>query len=727
MANTGTASLSTAALPLPLVWTLALAAFALGALPAQALTIRSDELWQAARCPPEQTAPRSDDASAWMPAAYPWLFLTPRSFPADAAARPMWESSGFRYACLQRVFDLPNLPTDAAIAHLWVDELYQLSLNDQVVGSSTKKFEHARHDVTALLRPGRNVIRLQVDGRYYTRGAIFSLQIPGVPDEPLTARQRIERTTPWLILVIVLVAIVTLTWMAVWLRRRATPYLARVPSAAWVAGMLLLAAVAEGIFLSQPFYQAEWIHPWCWWSWPVVAAGVVAMMALVLWGSGDRPCTPPASALCDGKLGDRCRCSAGSESRRVCAGSGCGPSQRARRARATAVLERAPRHSGSILTAIVVLAAILRIYGIDNLPPGMWIDESINGNEAIDLYSNAEAGLQIWSNSVGGRGTLFLYLIGAALDLFGVSYLTLKIAPVAMGILAVPAMYALGRIAFNPTVGLWAAFLIAVSRSHIHYSRMAWEAICVPTFAALGFALLLDGLRGGRWARLSAAGGGAVLGAGLYTYAAFRALAAVAALFLTAGLLHPLARRNSGRAMLFAAATAIAVSTPLLLYAYRNPQSYWQRYADVSLTHFMEYYGTPLPWLHQLGRSLLSINHKGDEIVRHNLPDAPHFDPITGALFLIGLATVAGARASAGPRLLWIWLFTYAAIASLTRDGPHATRLIGLMPVVTLFAAYGLWRLLERLGSIRRSYAWALAVVVVIGVSGRNVYEYFVL
>src|SRR6185436_8789351 len=81
-----------------------------------------------------------------------------------------------------------------------------------------------------------------------------------------------------------------------------------------------------------------------------------------------------------------------------------------------------------ILLAIIALAAVLRVYRIDSIPVGFFQDEATNGNDAFMLVQiYPEDGLHVWSDSLDGRPTLFLYLVGAGLHLFGRTYLALKI------------------------------------------------------------------------------------------------------------------------------------------------------------------------------------------------------------------------------------------------------------------------------------------------------------
>jgi 4-amino-4-deoxy-L-arabinose transferase-like glycosyltransferase len=654
-----------------------------------ALTIRGDPLWRGNfECPEQWNIPAIDD-SQWKPVASPWVFLWPKDWPADPLARPMWGSSGASVVCVRRHFDLSRQPSGPAIAHVWVDDDYEFYLNGTFVGASkdgAAQLPGETYNVSSLLHTGHNVIALKLIDVGGDRGALFSLSLPGLPDFPLTAAQLLHRTAPWLMFFGVLIFALAIGVAVLTLRRRTVPSLSRLPAGVVAAASILLVAACQWLLQTQNVYTAYPYHGWAQWHWLPLSAISLLFVALVLLSAPEPPVAEP------------------------------------------------PPRTGTqlvLLIAILALAVWFRTYKLDTIPTGLFQDEAWNGNDALRLIQTFRTdGIQLWSDTVGGRPTLFLYLLGACLHVFGVSYLSLKIVPVTLEVAAVAAVYAIGRLALGPRAGLWAAFLLAVSRWDIHYSRMAWEVNCVPFLSAAGFALLLYGLGRGRGAALSLLAAGVVLSAGLYTYAAYRAIPAAALLFIAVTALS--ADRSALRARLQTLVTsgmlAFLVALPLLLFAWNQPGRYWERYNDVSLTYYMKYYATPMPWLHQIGKGFLGLNHRGDELVRHNLPGAPQLDAITGALFLLGLAAPAPPGRRRGFRLIWTWFLTFLALASLTRDAPHATRYLGLLVPAVLFGGHGAERLLARLRTPRamRGVATALVALLVTATATVNAYQYFV-
>ncbi|HYD49865.1 MAG TPA: hypothetical protein VEB21_16020, partial [Terriglobales bacterium] len=563
-----------------------IAAALAGAGDVGAMVIRGDALWrEQPSCPEGWQQPDFDD-STWAPVEFPWIRLWPYEWPLDAEARPFWGTAFHGINCVRRRFDLPQGPPLSAPLHIWVDDDYELFVNGVFVGASldgTAARPGESYDVAAQLRRGGNVVAIRLRDTSGVMAALVSLTLSGVAEPRRGWREHARAWLPYGKAAAVVVAAVV--WLLItrqighWCRRRAVDADA-VDADSWAAAALAIALLCEGLLASLTLYSGQTAIPDLQWHWLSLA---LVMLALSLLWAAAAPCRWPAPVP-------------------------------------------ASQQHRWLVIAIVALAAVLRIVWLDSIPTGFFQDEATNGNDALELATKE---WRLWSESVGGRPTLFLYAMLPVLHLFGTNYLTLKVLPVTIGIATVAAVYWLGRVAFGSRMALWAAFLLAVSRWHIHYSRLAWEAICVPLFAAAGFALLLQGLaRQGRAAALRVGAGAVLLGLGLYTYAAYRAAIAVAIVFGASVLLL---RSESGRRIEQATAkiglagtVGLLVALPLILFAVRQPELYWHRYHDVSLTSFMAYYDTPMPWLHQIGRSLLSLNNAGDELIRHNLPGAAH-------------------------------------------------------------------------------------------------------
>jgi 4-amino-4-deoxy-L-arabinose transferase-like glycosyltransferase len=654
--------------------------------PVTALVVRGDVHWRGTEpCPADWTKPDADD-SAWLPVVYPWLFIWPRDHPGMPDAHAFWADTERGESCVRRHFVLAALPAEPALVHIFVDDDYELYINGSLVGVSNDHEVHApgeTYDVSSLLRQGGNVVAIKlIDWGGPERGVLFTLSVPDAPQEHLTFADIVSVATPW----VTFAGVVALAGLFVIATRvlpaLAAPWVRQLPAGVAVAATVVALVACQWLLQTGQAYSggAHAGEPWAEWNWRQIVTIAGALVLLVVLSRRDNESTqslPP------------------------------------------------PRYEWLAVVGILLLATFLRTVALDSVPMGFFQDEAINGIDAWKLLDGRP--LEIWSDSIGGRPTLFFYILGAVLHVSGKSYMSLKIVPVTFGVASVLALYLLGRTALGPRPALWAAFLMATSWWHIVFSRMAWEVSAVPFFSAVGCALLLYGLGRCRHPVWNLIGAGVMLAAGLYTYAAYRAMPAAVLVFLavTAACADRRVLYERAGALTIGALVVAALTAPLFYFAWLHPELYWRRYTDVSITKYMGFHGTPLPWLHQFGKGLLALNQRGDSV---NLSPSPFLDPVTGAFLLFGMAAGAPVDRRRGARLLWAWVLTFLVLTSLTRDSPHITRSLGMGPPVILFAGLGAAELFARIRTaIRNSFLVPSCVAaVILFVTAFNAYEYFI-
>src|SRR5262245_17479100 len=121
------------------------------------------------------------------------------------------------------------------------------------------------------------------------------------------------------------------------------------------------------------------------------------------------------------------------------------------------------------------------------------------------------------------------------------------------------------------------------------------------------------------------------------------------------------------------------------------------------------------------------LHLRGDKNPRHNIPGAPQLDPITGALFLVGLLVVLRSSGLDRPRrvgLLAFWLLPLIPSA-VSDSAPHALRALGAVPAICVIAALGLDRF-ARAAATRFAPAYpVLVVLMLIGAGVLNWHAYF--
>ena len=381
------------------------------------------------------------------------------------------------------------------------------------------------------------------------------------------------------------------------------------------------------------------------------------------------------------------------------------------------------------LLGLTALAAFLRLYQLDSLPSGLWYDEAQWGLDARSV--GKEGSFPVYFPANFGHPFLFIYLIAGLFRVLGESALVLRLAASLVGIATVPVAYWFGKELFGWRAGLLAAFLIAVSRWHINFSRIAFDAIEMPLFQLLGFYFLARAWRTGR--RLDFALSGVFLGLGLYSYAAFR-LVPLLVLFYLAHLW--LTTRPDWRRRLWDVALAalvfLMVAAPLAQYALRHPEIVNARVEAVSIFAGRTFAEGVQTAMENTRKHLLMFNAEGDHNGRHNLPGEPMLDPGTAALLVLGtaLALCRWRRPQHLLLLAWAALGLAGGIFALDFEAPQGLRSIGSLPAVLVLAALPLallWEEADRVVAVgqARRVIGGLAAVGLAAILAVNYHIYF--
>jgi|GEM_PF-553480 len=338
------------------------------------------------------------------------------------------------------------------------------------------------------------------------------------------------------------------------------------------------------------------------------------------------------------------------------------------------------------LTAILLLAALLRLYNLEGLPAGLWFDEADNIRQAADIRSNPGNALVFIRST--NLPSLFLMPIALVIDLAGISITTSRIVSVAFGIAGVAAMFFMGRTMLGTTVGLLAAFLTAVMRWDINWSRIGMHGITAPLFAALTAYLTFKAVNLGRRSDFVLAGG--VMGLGMWFYASFRLFPLVVGLVL----IHALLFNGNGRRRLlanivFMVLAALFVAAPVVQSAIVDSEDFFDRtkatsiFTDRTLGESLDQMKT------SLGKHLAMFHLKGDPNPRHNLPLAPMLDFLSGALLILGAAIAFTRWRNAALIILpfWVLLMLLPGVITVPWEAPQSLRSITAIPAVAALIA----------------------------------------
>lgn len=368
------------------------------------------------------------------------------------------------------------------------------------------------------------------------------------------------------------------------------------------------------------------------------------------------------------------------------------------------------------LLIILAIAAFFRLWKLNSIPPGLYPDIAINGNDALDTLASGNFKLFYPENN--GREGLFMWLIALSFSFLGASVWSIKIVAASFGILTVLGTYLLTKELFRPIdenqekfnlIALFSSFFLAVSFWHVNFSRIGFRAIMLPFVLVFSFYFLFKGFRTKKLRNLIISG--IFFGMGFYTYISFRLAVPLLFIVLLLWLLIYLKDKSLKQYLLLVScllATIFIVALPIGIYFLEHPQDFIGRAAGVSI------FAAPNP-VKKLAESLIlhlaMFNFWGDQNWRHNFAGAPMLLWPVGILFLVGLFISIKdfilSLKNKNLNLLLVsfsllsWFFFLLLPGVLTGEGiPHALRVIGVIPVVYIFVGLGAYFLYRQLKKV---------------------------
>jgi len=382
------------------------------------------------------------------------------------------------------------------------------------------------------------------------------------------------------------------------------------------------------------------------------------------------------------------------------------------------------------LALIVALGIFMRVHRLGSSPDGVWFDEAQNGLEALKLLANTDY-RPVFIAELTQLPALFFYLIALFFKLVGISVLTIRLVTTLVGLFTIPVFYLFVRELFGQRVALASAFLLAVSRWHVNFSRFGMNGILAPLFAALALYFLLKGLRTRE--PLDFLWGGMALGGGMYTYIGFWLIPVVVVLFLLHRLLKERRSfiRTYGPHLLLFIVASLLVFAPLGWYARQNTKAFRARTETVSVLRGRSRAEGMRLLRKNVEKHLLMFNYRGDPNGRHNLPGEPMLDPLTGVFFALGLgySFYRWRRSKYFLLIAWFGVMLLAGILSLEYEAPQAYRTIGVIPAVCALAGLAIGKIweasLEGLGRERERYFGAALLIPLVLIAHSNYNTFF--
>lgn len=371
---------------------------------------------------------------------------------------------------------------------------------------------------------------------------------------------------------------------------------------------------------------------------------------------------------------------------------------------------------GAGLLGLTVLAFAIRFYRLGDFPAGLHYDEAFNGRDAIRLLALPLADWPVFFPGNFGREPLLNYLLALAQAVAGPSILTLRFFPALIGALLTPALawlgweIAPGLRADRRRLALWAgAAVLGLLWSQI-FARFVLRVEFLALLLTVFYAAACHAWRTCKLAWFAVAG--VTAGLAFYTYLPIRLLPlALAPVFLLLVLRYRTELWARRRGILVLIVTALLVAAPLLAYFAFHPDAFTQRAGQVSILD------NPSLLIENTAAVAKMFFVAGDENLRSNIPGRPVLDWLLVAPFLIGVLVVLRHPLRPVPLMLLSWFAVMLLPTVLSEYAPSFQRAIGAMPLVAVFVAVGLDRLVQWIGGhspVRARVAAAAASVVLL-------------
>lgn len=373
------------------------------------------------------------------------------------------------------------------------------------------------------------------------------------------------------------------------------------------------------------------------------------------------------------------------------------------------------------LFTILVIAAILRLWNLGNIPPHLTSDEAALGYNAYSILKTGrdEYGefLPLIFKSFGDyKPGLYVYAAVPSIAIFGLNEFATRLPGAISGIFAVWLLYLVVKELFvnHKTdqvaryAPLAASFVLAISPWHIHFSRGAWEVGLALTLTLGGIYCFLRAMRGGkRWLVVAAV----LFSLTLLVYQGAKMSTSLVMLGLILVYWKEI-RKTNLKTIIASIIVVLMISAPVVLsvfsgktgrlevfsvFSYPRPEGVLQEILDEGNENrksweYIFYHSESLNFFRGiLGRWM---NHYSGRFLffEGDWANPRHSAPYSGMLFLadifllvVGFVWFARNLCTKGTLFIGYWLLVAPIPAALSRDAIHAVRAFyEVIPLVIL-------------------------------------------
>jgi 4-amino-4-deoxy-L-arabinose transferase-like glycosyltransferase len=367
-----------------------------------------------------------------------------------------------------------------------------------------------------------------------------------------------------------------------------------------------------------------------------------------------------------------------------------------------------------LFLSIIILAAILRFWNLDKVPPELFGDELDVGYQAYSLLSTGKdyygQPLPFYIHSFSEwRAPLLMYVTAPFIKIFGLNEWGVRLPSAFFGVLSVAVLFLLVRKTIDEKAAFVSAFFLAISQWHLQYSRAAFEVSLLLFLFLMGIYIFILSFKTNWFLLFSAF----FFGLTIYTYSTanvFLPLILVLLVLLYQKQLKKIPKRFLAISGLILMIMILPVAKEII-FGHAS-----ERFGLVSIFNQKEFidkitiqrnegnlgtvekffHNRPFSWIRAIGLNYLSVFsplfllERGDITFRHSIHEMGEIYWVQYFLFFLGIFYLL-TRAEKNRKLFWLgWLFLAPIPSSLTYDGAtHASRLILILPPMLVISALG--------------------------------------
>jgi 4-amino-4-deoxy-L-arabinose transferase-like glycosyltransferase len=352
-----------------------------------------------------------------------------------------------------------------------------------------------------------------------------------------------------------------------------------------------------------------------------------------------------------------------------------------------------------VLLIIIIGAFILRTYKLTKVPPSLNWDEVAAGYNA---YTISHWGKDEWGNKFplvftsfrDDKHPIHIYMTAPFVGIFGLSDFTARFPAAIYSTIAIYLIFLLaGKMFKSTSAGLFAAFFLAISPYHIHFSRGLWEIDFVLFFFLLAITAFYYGLKNWKYLYLSYF----AFGLSMYSYHSAKIVVPLMVLILSALYFKDLAKNKKHFLLslsIFVIFILGLVIQPRLLglarvnqtkfpdtqikntWIYSKTKSEKAAILEIAIRNYPSYF------------SYTYLFEKGDQNPRNSVKVFGEFYKFDMVLLAVGLAALILKR-SRVTLVILVWLLLSPLPSALSSTTPNATRAMFMMGSMHLVAALG--------------------------------------